>query len=67
MLAVLPYLGVILSALVELAKLLIDLAKEKNGGAIRECSTEIELARASGDVKKLTALIEKMKAGKGCD
>jgi hypothetical protein len=60
------YLPTILSALVELAKLLVNLAKEKNQEQIKECSLAIEEARKSGDTSKLTDLIEKMKRGKPC-
>jgi uncharacterized membrane protein (DUF106 family) len=66
MLAWLPYVGVILSALTELARLLIDLAKEKNDDAIKECSTAIEDARKTGDTAKLTKLIDQMKVGGPC-
>ena len=67
MMAILPYLGVILSSLAELARLLFDLAKAKNGDAIKACAIEIEAARASGDASKLTQLIDKMKKDKKCD
>lgn len=60
------YLPTILSALVELTKLLVNLAKEKNQEQIKECSIAIEEARKSGDTSKLTDLIEKMKRGKPC-
>jgi len=67
MLAVLPYLGVIISAIAELTRLLFDLAKEKNSDAIEKCAVEIESARASGDPSKLTRLIDKMKKEKKCN
>lgn len=63
----LPFIPTIISALVQLAKLLIDLAKEKSGDKIKDCATAIEDARKSGDVSKLTKLIEDMKRGKTCD
>ena len=63
----LVYLPTILSALVELTKLLLSLAKEKNQDQIKECSLAIEEARKSGDTSKLTELIEKMKKGKPCN
>jgi hypothetical protein len=63
----LPFIPTIISALVQLAKLLIDLAKEKSGDKIKDCAVAIEDARKSGDVSKLTKLIEDMKRGKPCD
>lgn len=66
MAALLPYLGVILSALVELAKLLVELAKDKKGDEIKECAVEVERARVSGDTAKLVQLIEKMRKGTPC-
>jgi hypothetical protein len=63
----LPFIPTIISALVQLAKLLIDLAKEKSGDKIKDCAVAIEDARKSGDVSKLTKLIEDMKRGKSCD
>ena len=63
----LPYLPSILGALVQLAKLLYDLARERKGDEIKECSYEIEKARASGNTDRLIELIEKMRKGKSCD
>lgn len=63
----LPYISTILGALVQLAKLLIDMAKEKSGDKIKECGLAIEEARKSGDVSKLTKIIEDMKRGNPCD
>lgn len=63
----LPFLPTILSALVQLAKLLVDLAKEKSGDKIKDCAVAIEDARKTGDVSKLTKLIEDMKRGKPCE
>lgn len=63
----LPFIPTILSALVQLAKLLVDLAKEKSGDKIKDCAVAIEDARKTGDVSKLTKLIEDMKRGKPCD
>jgi hypothetical protein len=65
--AIIPYLPAILGALVQLAKLLYDLAREKNGDAIKQCSIEIERARYSGDASKLNEIIERMKKGNPCD
>jgi hypothetical protein len=56
----------IVSALVEFLKLCLEMYKSKNGDQIKQCSAEIAAARASGDVTKLTALIEKMSKGKSC-
>lgn len=61
------YIPSIISALCQLAKLLYDLAREKRGDDMKDCAIELERARASGDVSKLTALIEKIKAGKKCN
>lgn len=63
----LPFIPTILSALVQLAKLLVDLAKEKSGDKIKDCAVAIEDARKTGDVSKLTKLIEDMKRGKPCE
>lgn len=63
----LPFIPTILSALVQLAKLLMDLAKEKSGDKIKDCAVAIEDARKTGDVSKLTKLIEDMKRGKPCE
>jgi hypothetical protein len=60
-------LPTIISALVQLAKLLVDLAKEKKSDDIKECAIAIEDARKSGDTAKLTQLIEKMRKGQPCD
>lgn len=65
--AIIPYLPAILGALVQLAKLLYDLAKEKSGDSIKDCAVAIDEARRTGDVSKLTEIIEKMKKGKTCE
>jgi len=57
----------IISALVQLAKLLLELAKEKKSDDIKECAIAIEDARRTGDTAKLTQLIEKMRKGQPCD
>ena len=62
-----PYLGTIISALAQLARLLVDLAKERNKDAIKECGIEIEKARLSGNTTRLTQLIEKLSRGEKCD
>jgi hypothetical protein len=62
----LPYLPAILSAMVELAKLLIGLVKDNKADEIKECSLAIEDARRSGDTKKLEEIIKKMREGKPC-
>jgi hypothetical protein len=59
-------LPTIISAVVELTKLLFQLAKEKNQDAIKECALEIEKAKQSGDTTRLTQLIEKMRKGQPC-
>jgi hypothetical protein len=56
----------VLSAIVQLAKLLYDLSKDNRAEDVKECGLAIEAARASGDVSKLTALIEKLKRGSKC-
>ena len=63
----LPFIPTILSALVQLANLLVDLAKEKSGDKIKDCAVAIEDARKTGDVSKLTKLIEDMKRGQPCE
>jgi hypothetical protein len=63
----LPYVPTIIGALVQLAKLLVDLAKQKETDQIKDCAIAIEEARKSGDVSKLTELIEKMRKGKSCE
>lgn len=63
----LVYLPTIVQALVQLTKLLLDLAKEKKSEDIKECALAIEDARKSGDTAKLTQLIEKMRKGQPCD
>lgn len=65
--AIIPYLPAILGALVQLAKLLYDLAKEKSGDSIKDCAVAIDEARRTGDVSKLTEIIEKMKKAKTCE
>jgi hypothetical protein len=65
--AILPYLLAILGALVQLAKLLYDLAKEKSGDSIRDCAIAIDEARRTGDTSKLTTIIDQMKRGKSCE
>lgn len=60
------YLPSIISAIVELAKLLLNLAKEKNTDAIKECALEIEEAKKNNDLTKLAQLIDKMKKGQSC-
>jgi len=64
---IIPYLPAIISALVQLARLLYDLAKEKSGEEIKECSTAIEEARKTGDVSRLEEILKRMKEGKPCD
>lgn len=63
----LPFIPTILSALVQLAKLLMDLAKEQSGDKIKDCAVAIEDARKTGDTSKLTKIIEDMKRGKPCE
>jgi hypothetical protein len=63
----LPYISTIIGALIQLAKLLLDFAKEKDGDKIKECGLAIEEARKSGDISKLTKIIEDMKRGRPCD
>lgn len=62
----LPYIPTIISALAQLAKLLFDMAREKSGDAIKDCAIEIDNARQTGDVSKLTKIIEEMRKGKPC-
>jgi hypothetical protein len=62
-----PYIPTIISALVQLAKLLVDLAAQKETDKIKDCAIAIEDARKSGDVSKLTAIIEQMRKGKPCE
>lgn len=65
--AILPYLPAILGALVQLAKLLYDLAKEKSGDSIKDCGIAIDEARRTGDMSKLQTIIDQMKRGKSCE
>ena len=67
MLSWLPYVPTILAALIELARLLFDMANKKNGADIKACSVEIESARKVGDTAKLNLLIDKMSKGKPCE
>lgn len=62
----LPYLPAILSAMVQLAKLLVELIKDNKADEMKECSLAIEEARKSGDTKKLEELIKRMREGKSC-
>jgi hypothetical protein len=41
--------------------------KQNSADEIKQCSAAIAKARASGDISKLTALIEKMGKGSKCD
>lgn len=63
----LTLLPTIISALVELAKLLLNLAREKKQDDLKSCALAIEEARRTGDTTKLTQLIEKMRKGQSCD
>lgn len=63
----LPYVPTIISAIVELAKLLFGFARQKDGDAIKQCSTEIEKARLSGDSSRLEELLKQMREGKPCE
>ena len=63
----LPYIGTIVGALVQLTKLLIDLAKDKKSDQIKQCGIAIEDARKTGDTAKLISLLERMKRGDSCD
>ncbi len=64
---IIPYIPAILGAMIQLARLLFDMAKAKKSDEIKECSYEIDKARQSGDVDKLIALIEKMRKTGKCD
>ena len=57
----------IISAVIELVKLLAGMCKDNGADEIKKCSVEIAKARASGDLTKLTALIEKMSRGSKCE
>lgn len=63
----LPFIPTIISALVQLAKLLLDLAREKDSDSIKRCSLEIEKARISGDTKRLEDLLKQMREGGKCE
>ena len=65
--AIIPYLPAILGALVQLARLLYDMAKEKSGDSIKECAVAIDEARRTGDTSKLSQIIDQMKRGKKCE
>lgn len=60
------YLPTIVNAIVQLTKLLLELAKTKNKEEIKSCAIAIEDARKTGDTSKLTELIEKMRKGQQC-
>jgi len=57
----------IISALVQLTKLLLELYKENNKEDLKSCASAIEEARKSGDTTKLTAIIERMRKGTSCE
>lgn len=63
----LPYLPTIISALIQLAKLLIEMSKTNNKDEIKECSLALEDARKSGNTQKLEEIIKRMREGKSCD
>jgi hypothetical protein len=63
----LPYVPTILSAVVQLVRLLVDLASKQSGDNVKECSLAIEEARKSGDLTKLEAILKKMREGKSCN
>lgn len=63
----LPYVPTILSALVQLAKLLLELAAKNQKEDIKQCSAEIDLARKSGDTSRLEELLKRMREGKSCE
>ena len=52
----------IISAVVQLVRLIMDLLKD-NPKAAKQCSVAIKEARSSGDVGKLQELLEKLKNG----
>lgn len=62
-----PLIPTIISACVQLIKLLIELAEKKNSDEVKQCSIAIEDARKRGDTAKLEELIKKMREGKSCD
>lgn len=63
----LPYIPTIISALIQLARLLVDLAATKNKDQIKDCSRAIEEARRTGDTTKLEEIIKRMREGKSCE
>lgn len=63
----LPYIGTIFGAIVQLTKLLVDLAKDKKSDQIKQCGNAIEEARRTGDTAKLISILERMKRGDSCD
>lgn len=66
MLSWLPYVPTIISALVELTKLLVSLTKDRKDD-LQVCARAIEDARKTGDTAKLISLLERMKRGDSCD
>ena len=60
-------LPTILNALLQLAKLLLDMSKNNSGADIKACSVAIKQARETGDTAKLTELIDKMAKGTSCE
>ena len=63
----LPYVPTIIGALVQLARLLADMASKKSGDDIKECSMAIQEARRTGDTSKLEEILKKMREGKPCE
>jgi len=63
----LPYVPTIIGALVQLARLLVDLAKTNSKDDIKQCSVALEDARKSGDTTKLEEILKKMREGKSCE
>lgn len=63
----LSYVPTIIGALVQLARLLVDLAKSNNKDEIKACSIALEEARRTGDTSKLEEIIKRMREGKPCD
>lgn len=60
-------LPAIVSAIIQLTKLLLELSKSKENDQVKACAVAIKEARMSGDIAKLNAIIEKMAKGHKCE
>lgn len=66
MLSWLPYISAIVSAIIQIIKLLKDLTEKQKADKIKECSVAIEEARKSGNFAKLEQILASVKKGGSC-